>query len=556
MKNLLHRRCVLVAATLVCGTAMAASAQTSPDASSLPAITVPVTDRATADAWWKRYGITPPQGGFVLAHPWTKPWSGRSLVVPPTWLEQANELDIRHIRAKTPLLINAAALRADLPILRMVLEKDYSGWETATEKGWDWNAWFEQWDAMLATHGEHAIPDGQAFAPWFAYEDFQIDSHSGPHIPSRYGKIIHSDSALLARKPSSICTRLQTTDGAWHHLAARDPAQQPHAVERWTGTMLQATSYMVYPSSFGTAKNVVCGDDTIAATPFWSPYAHDRAKSPLAQSVASLSGGKKGLAIYHTLAPGIGYLRLASFADAGDEALAKLLPTLPESAGHEKELIVDLRGNDGGNAPIKLLSRWIPIEKISGQLTQIGKRSCLYPGLWFNLGQMLALRVKPPVTPGFREMMDVYMRGLSAPPSTACPVSFKTTSGTWRYTDHQFVRHWQGPYPRLLVLVDDECGSDCEYMTWMLAQLPGTVIAGENTFGVTGFTQPGFLLLPHTRIVFQLATSRTDSYGDGRSENGYGLDVDVVLPVQTDWSKHSLLALAEKLIAPAQHESL
>lgn len=35
----------------------------------------------------------------------------------------------------------------------------------------------------------------------------------------------------------------------------------------------------------------------------------------------------------------------------------------------------------------------------------------------------------------------------------------------------------------------------------------------------------GVLLLPHTRIQFDLATSRT---------NGYGLDVDVTLPDKCD----------------------
>jgi C-terminal processing protease CtpA/Prc len=127
----------------------------------------------------------------------------------------------------------------------------------------------------------------------------------------------------------------------------------------------------------------------------------------------------------------------------------------------------------------------------------------------------------------------------------------------WHYTEHHFVRDWQGKHPRLLVLVDNQCGSDCEYMTWMLAQLPGTVIAGNNTFGVIGLTQPGFLLLPHTRIAFDLATSRTDDYGDGRSENGYGLDVDVALPTAADWQPRSIVALAKSLAGrqpnPSRH---
>lgn len=554
MKNALMP-CLPFALALACAIATPAGvARTTPALSSGASTTVSPADRAAADAWWKHLGITPPKGGYVLEHPWSKPWSGRSLVVPATWFGQAYDHARQHVKNRTPLPVDAAALRADLPTLHMALEKNYSGWESAKKKGWNWNRWFKQWDAMLAGYGERTIPDDKAFAPWFAYEQFQIDGHSGPEIPTRFGQNVHSVSALLASRPHGSCTRLETTDGKWHALDAKDPAQQPHAVKQWNGEALQPAAYVVYPSSFGTAKSAVCGGQTIAATPFWNPYSGSP-RQPLAQSVAAFSDGRKGLAIYNTVAPGIGYLRLAAFSDAGDEALTKLLPTLPASAGHEKLLIVDLRGNDGGNAPLEQLSRWIPVKQIAGQPTQVGKRSCLYPGLWFNLGQVLALGVKPPVSADFHRVMTAYARGLDAPSSTNCPVSFETTHGTWHYTEHHFARHWQGKRPRLLVLVDDRCASDCEYMTWMLAQLPGTVIAGSNTFGVTGFTQPGFLLLPHTRIAFQLATSRTDDYGDGRSENGYGLDVDVVLPNRSDWSAESITGLARSLAAGQPHRA-
>lgn len=521
-------------------------------AADVPSLTVSAKAKAANLAWWKSLGVAPPRGGFVLTHPWAKPWSGRSLVVPAAWIRQSRQVFVQHLRSGTPLMVNAAALRADLPILHVVMEKGYSGWEIAARKGWDWDAWFRKWDAMLAAHGDESIPDGTAFAPWDAYERFQIDSHSGPIVPSVVGHDIHSRSALLASVPQASCSRMETADGTWHPLSPADRSQQPHAVERWNGTALEDASYIVYPSSLGTAKSVTCGGKAIAATPFWSPYAAGvrEGLKGLGRSVAALSGGEHGLAVYAALAPDIGYLRLAAFVDVGDEALAKLLHRLPASAGHEKLLVVDLRGNGGGNAPVDLLSRWIPVKQMARQSLQVHKRSCLYPGLWFNLGQMLALQVKPPATEDFRQTMADYTRGLDAPPSVNCPVSFTTVPGQWRYTGHHFVSRWQGGHPRLLVLVDSECGSDCEYMAWLLAQLPGTVIAGSNTYGLIGFTQPGVLLLPHTRVAFDMATSHTDEYGDGRSENGYGLDVDIVLPAEADWSRHSVLALARKLLQP------
>jgi hypothetical protein len=494
-----------------------------------------------------KLGVTPPKEGIVLAHPWSKPWSGRSLIVPISWFSQAFRDSMEHERNKTPMPINAAELRKDLPILRTVLEKNYSGWEPAAKRGWDWNDWFHQWDAMLASYGNRSIPDPQAFAPWTAYEAFQIDAHSGPHVTSR--PMVASRSAMLQAMPNAPCTRLDATDGKHYPLDPADPAQQPHRVRRWDGSRMQAASYVVYPSSRGTVRDITCGGKRIAATPFWSGYVDASGKAAMGASIASLGGGQKGLAFYNAPAPGIGYLRLADFSDAGNEALIKLQASLPPTAGHEKLLIVDLRGNDGGGSPIGALSRWIPVDRISTDLQQTRKSSCLHPGLWFNLMQVMSMSVEPPVTDEFRKSAAQWLKDIDVPASTTCPVEFHATASHWTYRQHRFVPDWSGDRPRLLVLVlvDNQCASDCELMTWQLAQLPGTVIAGSNTLGVIGFTQPGFMLLPHTRIIFQLATSLTDNYGDGRSVDGYGLDVDLALPKSTDWTRNSLLTLARQL---------
>lgn len=509
------------------------------------ALTVPPDVIASENTYWQRLGVTPPKDGIVLARPWSEPWSGRSLIVPISWFTRAFSDAAEHRRHKTPMSINAADLRRDLPILHTVLEKNYSGWETAAKRGWNWDDWFRRWDAMLASHGTQSIPDSEAFAPWNAYEAFQIDTHSGPHVTSRPMAI--SRSAMLQAAAEGSCTRLDTTDGKHYPLGPSDPAQQPHRVRRWDGSRMQTASYMVYPSSRGTVRDITCGGKRIAATPFWSAYADASGVATMHASIASLGGGHEGPAFYNTPAPGIGYLRLATFSEAGSEALIKLQASLPATAGHEKLLIVDLRGNDGGGSPIGALSRWIPVDKVSMDLQQIHKSSCLHPGLWFNLMQVMSMSVKPPTTADFRESAAQWLKDIDVPASTACPVEFHATASHWNYRQHQFVSAWSGDRPRLLVLVDNQCASDCEFMTWQLAQLPGTVIAGSNTLGVIGFTQPGFMLLPHTRIIFQLATSLTDNYGDGRSVDGYGLDIDLALPESTDWTRDSILALARRL---------
>jgi hypothetical protein len=64
----------------------------------------------------------------------------------------------------------------------------------------------------------------------------------------------------------------------------------------------------------------------------------------------------------------------------------------------------------------------------------------------------------------------------------------------------------------------------------MLASLPETIVVGANTYGVCQMIQPGHSVLPHTGLRYRIALGRGDPYGDNRSVDGYGLDVDVVLP--------------------------
>ena len=85
-------------------------------------------------------------------------------------------------------------------------------------------------------------------------------------------------------------------------------------------------------------------------------------------------------------------------------------------------------------------------------------------------------------------------------------------------------------------------------MTYWLASIPGTTVAGINSFGVMQFTQPSYMILPNSRVAFRIARGTSDLYGDRRSLDGYGLDVDLILGNKEDSSPASILALAEVLV--------
>ena len=70
------------------------------------------------------------------------------------------------------------------------------------------------------------------------------------------------------------------------------------------------------------------------------------------------------------------------------------------------------------------------------------------------------------------------------------------------------------------------------------------MVVGTNTFGVAEYIQPGYSVLPHTRLPFRIALGTSDGYGDHRSFDGYGFDVDVLLSTEADSDPRNLIALA------------
>lgn len=484
-------------------------------------VTVRRADIDAENAWWRAMGVKLPPGGIVLRHPYSPPYSNRSFVVPFSWYRRY----YRAMRANHDYPVRASDLRADLPVLRLLMEKAYAGYPTASARGWQWGRWFHDWDSALAREGAARVPIGRAFAPWGALERFQLDNHSGVVAYQAFNS--GSLSAVLARPPRGACTALITASGSYP-LAAADKGQQPHAVREWSGAAFSPAWYVSYPKRDGEPRALRCGSARIAL-----------------RAAAQVSVG--GTASYETIAPGIAYVRMPAFNDANDSALQTAL-TKAQGLGKERVVIFDLRGNDGGNAPIDVLNNWVAESAVeqSAETPQYGTQSCFVTALSFGLQQQLAAGLKPPAAPGVTQFLQ-RIAGTLAGPSN-CNVVPEEQQSEVLLKDHRFsIRPEQGAQPRLLAIVDAGCGSDCEFMAKIIAGLPDSVLAGTSTYGVMGFTQPGYFVLPHSRVPFRLALSRTDAYGDGRSVDGYGISVDVLLPSAQSQSRASLLALANAL---------
>ncbi|MFN2448399.1 MAG: S41 family peptidase [Candidatus Baltobacteraceae bacterium] len=486
-------------------------------------VRIPQADIDAENARWTALGVKLPAGGIVLPEPFSPPYSSRSFVVPSQWYRRFADA----LKADNGYTVEASALRADLPILKLLMSKTYAGYATAQQhSNWNWNAWFSAWDASLAKRGAQRMPLAQAFAPWGKLQGVQADNHSG--IPGFDRFSSGSQSAQLAHRPAGACTALFASRGTFT-LVRSDKGQQPHAVQLWSGSAFSSGSYVSFPKRDGTPRALECSGARIALTPV---------AAAAAPSTAS----------YETLADGIGYVRLPAFNDTAVEALRASLAKA-QNLGKERAVVLDLRANPGGSAPVDVLSNWFAQSAVdqASQFRQIGTQSCFRNALFFGSQQQLAYNLKPPVSAGATQFLQQIVDVLKEP--GACAVSPQIMQGLSALSDHRFTRASNAEgQTRIIAVLDGGCTNECEFLAAVLAGLPGTVLAGSSTYGVTGFSQPGYFMLPHSRIAFRLALARTDPYGDGRSVDGYGIAVDVLLPGENAQSRNSLLALARAVL--------
>ena len=89
---------------------------------------------------------------WPLADPFVEPFTRRSLVVPTAWYRSR------------PQTLKADLFREDVRLLHKIMETAYAGWDTAKKRGWNWDAFFQDWEKSLAAHGSDALSLDDAYA--------------------------------------------------------------------------------------------------------------------------------------------------------------------------------------------------------------------------------------------------------------------------------------------------------------------------------------------------------------------------------------------------------
>jgi hypothetical protein len=473
----------------------------------------------------RQLGLTLPDGSFLKAHPFEPPWTSHSLLVPSTWSEPGLK------RLLAPRRVRADLLLADLDVLEPVMQRAYGGWDSAAARGWNWAQWFATWREQLAANGSAEVPFDEAFAPMDRLLAFQRDNHT--QIPLNRPTGDGSQTAVLDGAANARCVQIRAGDRTFD-LAANDPGQQVRSAKLWrTGERgFAGTHYISMPSSYGVPEAVRCGDAWIPLHPIG-----ERKVGPSAMLHALWAETfSRDHAHFERLGDGIVYVRLPTFVAANYD------PAPPEGWPRrqpgDRVLIVDLRDNEGNDADygLDVLKGWIDETRMV-PFDHLGTRivsSCLYAPLKWNYPISDSKKFK-------QELLD----DMAKPYPPGCPRTVDVRPAQWTYLERHFAR---GPDDlRIVALVNSRCASDCEGMTLMLASLPQTLVAGANTYGVVQNIQPGYSVLPHTGLQYRIALGRSDYFGDNRSVDGYGLDVDVVLPEVDTLKPRQLRALAEQV---------
>lgn len=512
-----------------------------------PALTVSYTDRMVEIERLHALGLQVSQLG--LERPWDEPFTPRSLIVPQSWFTGHGK----------DTSVKASALLADLPILESIMSRAYGGWETASARGWNWEKWFADWRAVLAKQGDTELSLLDAFSPIKAFMAFQLDNHT--NIPLNRATFFGSGSqqVLLPHAPDHFCSELEDDTGKRTPLAESDPAQQPRRVQHWDGKGLSHATYLSVPASRGTLRRVHCGDEWLVVTPVWPPalrFGSTEGDVARAKPIHDLSSDAQDEPTLKHLGDAVAYLRLPTFNKKNSQLFEQRAPRWPKPNGKERTLIVDLRDNDGGDANFDALLGWVDDTRLKQAIdlaVNVHRHegaSCLYEPLRWGYTLVSSTGLRPPLgaelTRDFQTTLDAFAKTPSTP--RACPRAFHDSRSGWDYRQHKLTEASAlAGKRRIIALVNNGCGSDCELMTEVLAALPETVIVGENTFGVAQYIQPGYAVLPHSRLPFRIALGTSDNYGDDRSFDGYGFDVDVLLTTESDQSPASILALAAAL---------
>ncbi|WP_437670660.1 S41 family peptidase [Sorangium sp. So ce131] len=246
---------------------------------------------------------------------------------------------------------------------------------------------------------------------------------------------------------------------------------------------------------------------------------------------------------------GVPVLAVRTFSAAAAPAL-EALPALVAELRRAPAFVVDLRGNAGGDyryaerfalaltdAPLRALDEREVLSVAAAEGRANSARRRLARG-----------DVPEAARPRFLEHLAALERlaaALRARPSAAPPRVDLTTRGA--------ALRGRAPGPlagRAVFLVDGGCASACEMLLALVRQIPGALVAGQNTRGAMSVGEVALFRLPRSGVTLSLGTRAFgDPLGDFAETRGF--EPDVRLGGADPTGDAAALALGAQLTATA-----
>lgn len=246
-------------------------------------------------------------------------------------------------------------------------------------------------------------------------------------------------------------------------------------------------------------------------------------------AAVSLAGGEVSTGDMHTLravnsrrlSAQTTYIQIPSFGEGIHGQLVDLVETNKHGVRDAAHLVIDVRGNHGGND-----SAFEPLLSLLGPATYRAPTAEIFVTAANITGwEAVVPQVSHPDDAEWLDQVIGRMKDAGA--------GWIATSSQTDWVFHYKERQVRANPLRVVLLIDEGCGSSCEQFVVTARQNERVVTMGRRTFGALDASNLRRVSMPSRQVAVDYATSFVRRPG-GQQIDGVGIAPDLELPSPTD----------------------